>query len=268
MHRNDLEARFVERAQVKGLVVRERRADGTWALVVDGRELIVSLDNLRRDVERDADDEAIDGFIDGLLDTGRPLPEWEEARAGIRYCAEESESVAAYPHMQVLAEPITRKLSRLLVYTPGDERSIRWLTREDLARWGVGEPELHAAARENMGALQERTSVEVEEVAGKPLAMLHTDSVFKASLLLGPGFRAAMEAALGWPVLVVIPCRDFFYALRPSDTGLLGRLGGVVVREYTGSGYPLTNEVLLVSDEGIRAIGEFPVPPRPTGETS
>ncbi|WP_257450240.1 hypothetical protein [Archangium lipolyticum] len=262
MSRSDLEARFAERARSRGLVVRELRSDATWALEVDGSELSVSLDNLRRNVERDGDDEAIDCFIDGLLATRRPLPGWEEARAGIRYAAEESESVAGHP--EVLAEPVTRKVSRLLVYTPEDERTIRWLTREDLTRWGVGEPELHAAARENMSALQARTAIEVEEVEGTPLAMLSTDSVFKASLLLGPGFRAAMKATLGWPVIVVIPCRDFFYALRSSDTGLLGRLGGVVVREYTGSGYPLTNEVLLVSDEGIRAIGEFPVSPRPT----
>ncbi|NMO22752.1 hypothetical protein HPC49_42710 [Pyxidicoccus fallax] len=259
MSRSDLETQFVEKARARGLLVREQREDGTWVVVVEGREFVVSLDNLRRNVERDADDGAIDGFIEGLLDTGRPLPEWEEARAGIRYSAEESQSVAGYP--EVLAEPVTGKVSRVLVHASEDERSIRWLTRQELVRWGVGAPELHAAARENMSALQERTAIEVQEVAGAPLAMLKTDSVFKASLVLGPGFRAAMEAALGWPVLVVIPCRDFFYALRESDSGLLGRLGGVVVREYTGSGYPLTNEVLRVSDEGIRAIGEFPVPP-------
>jgi hypothetical protein len=34
-------------------------------------------------------------------------------------------------------------------------------------------------------------------------------------------------------------------------------MGGVVAREYERSGYPLTMEVLRVSDEGIEAVGRF-----------
>ncbi|WNG34375.1 hypothetical protein F0U61_12585 [Archangium violaceum] len=244
----------------RGLVLRKRRAEGLWAILVNGSERIVSLDSLLRNYERDAADvdEAIDGFIDELLATRLPLPEWEEARAGIRYCAEKSELVVGHP--AVLADPFTPKLSRLLVYTPEDEHTLHWLTREALARWGVGESELHAAARENMAALQERTPVEVKKVARVPLAVLRTHSAFKASLLLGPSFRAAMEAALGWPVLIVIPCRDSFHASRASDTEMPSLLWAELVREYLGSGYSLTNEVLLVSDEGIRALGEFSLP--------
>jgi hypothetical protein len=58
-------------------------------------------------------------------------------------------------------------------------------------------------------------------------------------------------------VLVVIPCRDFIYVM-PDQSELISRIGEVVVREFTTSGYPITTEVLRVSDEGIEAIGHFP----------
>lgn len=61
-------------------------------------------------------------------------------------------------------------------------------------------------------------------------------------------------------MLVVIPARDFIFFLPEGDNELLGRVGTVVVREYTQSGYPITTEVLRLSDDGIEAIGTYQVP--------
>jgi hypothetical protein len=46
--------------------------------------------------------------------------------------------------------------------------------------------------------------------------------------------------------------------IREKDKTLLNRMGRVVVNEYNRSGYPITTEVLRISDQGIEAIGEFP----------
>jgi len=62
---------------------------------------------------------------------------------------------------------------------------------------------------------------------------------------------------LTWPVLVVIPCRDFIYVLE-QDQELINRIGRVVVEEFQNSGYPITTEVLRISDDGIEVIGRFP----------
>jgi hypothetical protein len=35
-------------------------------------------------------------------------------------------------------------------------------------------------------------------------------------------------------------------------------MGSVVVNEFRSSGYPITTEVLRISDDGIEAIGRFP----------
>jgi hypothetical protein len=88
--------------------------------------------------------------------------------------------------------------------------------------------------------------------------MIPIDSALKASLIFAPAFRRFVEADVGWPVLVVIPCRDFIYLLAEQDQALLGRMGGVVQKEFRESGYPITTEVLRLSDQGIEAIGKFP----------
>ena len=70
------------------------------------------------------------------------------------------------------------------------------------------------------------------------------ETPFKASLILSPAFRELVSPKLGWPVFVVVPCRDFAYVISGEDRDLLGRLGGVVVKEYQNSGYPITKDVL------------------------
>jgi hypothetical protein len=54
-----------------------------------------------------------------------------------------------------------------------------------------------------------------------------------------------------------MPCRDFVYLLSQKDQPLLGRMGQVVMREYQKSGYPISTEVFEITDQGIRAIGDY-----------
>jgi hypothetical protein len=88
--------------------------------------------------------------------------------------------------------------------------------------------------------------------------MIPVQSVFKASTIFSPNFKEFVKDDLGWPVLAVIPCRDFIYVLPEKDKALLNRMGGVVQNEYRKSGYPITTEVFKISDDGIEAIGKYP----------
>jgi hypothetical protein len=87
--------------------------------------------------------------------------------------------------------------------------------------------------------------------------MIPVDSPYKASTIFATAFKQLVEPALGWPVLVVLPCRDFVYVIADGSP-LVGKFGSVVVNEFKNSGYPITTEVLRVSDEGIEALGRFP----------
>ncbi len=128
-----------------------------------------------------------------------------------------------------------------------------------LQDWGVSEDAAVAAAGINMDRLLQGKELELAgEIDGMSLGMVPVDSVFKASVIFAPGFKRFVSQKLDWPVLAVIPCRDFIYVLAEKDKALLNRMGDVVQREYRESGYPITTEVFRVSDKGIEAIGKFP----------
>jgi hypothetical protein len=98
----------------------------------------------------------------------------------------------------------------------------------------------------------------VTDVHGAKLGMIPVSSVFKASVLFAPAFRAYVEPVLGWPVLATVPCRDFIYVIPESDQELLGAMGRVIQQEFRESSYPVSTEVLRLDDDGIEAIGAFP----------
>jgi hypothetical protein len=69
--------------------------------------------------------------------------------------------------------------------------------------------------------------------------------------------KQKVQRAIGWPIYAVVPCRDFAYIFATQDEGLIPRLGNVVVNECERSGYPITTEVLRISDTGTTAVGSF-----------
>jgi hypothetical protein len=59
--------------------------------------------------------------------------------------------------------------------------------------------------------------------------------------------------------MAVAPDRDFLYLWAARHTDFVHRVGKGVVREYLKASYPLSTEVYEINDEGIRAVGAFPV---------
>jgi hypothetical protein len=215
---------------------------------------LISLDNVARDFERDGDEGRIARFVDSVLEVFAPLPPWEQARTSIYWSAEPAHAEIG----DTLREQVTETVFRTLVLTDLDEGSVKWLTPSCQKTWAVGLDELREAAATNLDRLLEGKRLEVATARGRKLGMIPVDSVFKASTIFAPRFKQFVSADLGWPVLVVIPCRDFIYVIAEQDQELLGAMGEVVQREFRGSGYPITTEVLRISDDGIKAIGSFP----------
>jgi len=127
-----------------------------------------------------------------------------------------------------------------------------------LQKWNVSREDALAAADANMAELIAGKRPEVQEIDGMKLAMVPVSSVFKASVIFAPNFKDFVSDVVGWPVLVVIPCRDFIFVIPEKDKALLNRMGRVVQDEFRNSGYPVTTEVLRISDNEIEAIGKFP----------
>jgi hypothetical protein len=237
----------------RGIAFSPPDKEGLYRVQTDRGEVIVNLENIARDYQRDGDPKSVIHFVDRVLKTSE-FPRWEIAQSLVYFSAEPSD----YDFRDTIRETISDKVCRVLVLTDVDEGKVTWLTPSSLSRWGVTRAQVEAAASNNMNRLLDGKRLEVEVIDGMKLGMVPITSVFKASIIFAPNFKTFVSTDLEWPVLAVLPCRDFIYVISEKDKALLDRMSAVVQREYRKSGYPITTQVLKISDEGIKAIGEFP----------
>jgi uncharacterized protein YtpQ (UPF0354 family) len=229
-------------------------AQGIYKLRVASNDLTISIDNIARDYVRDSDPKIIEQFVDRVLAT-RAVPSWEQAKTLLFFSAEPAD----HQFGDTIHWSISDKVCKVLVVTDLNEGTITWVTPGMLKDWHVSRDEAAQAASTNMNRLLEGKQPELTSaIDGMSLGMVPVNSVFKASTIFAPNFKEFVSKKIGWPVLAVIPCRDFMFVLAEKDKALLSRMGAVVQKEYRQSGYPITTEVLRVSDEGISAIGSFP----------
>lgn len=231
-----------------------KESDDEYIVEVGGSRITANLANVRRNAARDNDPDAIKRFVDRVLE-GYPaaIPAWSIASRLLLFSAEPTDQDFG----DSIRTSVTDEVSRVLTLTDEDQTKITWVTPKMCENWGVTVEAAHAAAFTNQNRLLHGIEIEIAEARGNALGMIPVDSPYKASVIFARAFKALVEDALGWPVLVVLPCRDFIYVVA-DDSPLLGQLGSVVVNEFRKSGYPITTEVLRVSDEGIEAIGRFP----------
>ena len=249
--RRDIHTRFHRALKKHGLVVQKRVGDASFMLRTAKGQCTVSLTNVARNINRDGDLSAIDRFVSVVAALPEDPPSWQLAAARLRVSLEPSDSALD----GIAHQTLTQAVCRVLTHTDDDESRISWVSHTLLTSWSVSVTAAFAAALDNMDRLLATAPLEISDADGVRLGMLATHSPFKASLLVAPSLRSVVEPALGWPVFAVAPCRDFIYLF--SDETLIPRLGAVVVREYRGSGYPISTEVLRVSDDGVVALGSF-----------
>ena len=249
----DAKSLFEAELTRRGVTFSPADTEGGYRIQTDRGELTVSLANISRDYARDREANAVIHFAEQVLRRFE-LPSWERARTLVYFSAEPS----AHEFGKAIRYPVSQEVTKVLVLTDEDESVVTWLTPDALAEWGVTQADVESAAYENMDRLLEGKSPEVETIDEMKLGMVPVGSVFKASTIFAPGFKTFVAQGLQWPVLAVIPCRDFILVLAETDKALLNRMAAVVKREYGESGYPITTEVFEISDDGIRAIGAFP----------
>jgi hypothetical protein len=250
---------FLAELARRGLPAPERQADGSFRLDVGELELVISLDNLARDFAEDRDPARVAHFVEQVAAhcTAAVVPDWPTAEVGLRFKAEPS----TYNFGEAIRESISDSLCRVLVYTSPEERAIQWVMPWMLEQWGKTREEAEEVARRNMARLLTETEFHVEEHEEGRLGYFKGNSAFKASLLFSPNLKEVLAPRVGWPLLVVIPNRDFAYVFPEQDRDLFPAIGSIVVEQYRTGGYPISTEVFLVADDGIAAIGRFEAPP-------
>ena len=231
--------------------------EGLYNIQIGDVSATISLENVRRNYERDKDAEAIASFAMQLVvNVFDDTPSWEAIKSYAKFSIEASDYEIGFD--ESLHEIVNDELVKVFVFTSPDGSRITWISQSMLSNWKVSREIVVNQAIENMNRLVAETKLEIEEIDGVKLGMLSTDETpFKASLILADGFRELVSPTHGWPVYVVAPTRDFVYVIPCEHRDFLGRLGGVVLREFNESGHPVTADVLEVGDGGVKAIGSF-----------
>lgn len=220
---------------------------------VGGRRSLVWLENLQRDVAGDGDIGRIARFVDAVLDS---LAESDSSLSADRlfWSLEPNDYVEGAEFRVALSD----RADRTLVSVSADKRLITWVTRGMLDALGLDEVAAAEKAFMNQARALQEAEIRIKEIDGVGLGLIGSAVPFKAALLLAPNLREVFGTKLGWPLLAVVPDRDFIYLWAAEHSDFVRRVGGVVVREYLSASYRISTEVYEVSDEGIRAIGEFP----------
>jgi len=218
-----------------------------------GRELLVSLDNLARDYAREQDEACVVSFVDNLLSLYVEEQSWEEVRGLILFTLEPSD----YAEPLLLRTPISDRVDRVPVIVRAPRQTVSFITPTMVDKWQVSLAEVEAAASRNLAAALAAAKLEHADVDGMRLGFLGTELPIKAALILAPNLREVLSPVLGWPLYAVIPDRDFLYLWASRHRGFLDRVGRTVVKEFTTAPYPITTEVFEISDTGIKPIGAY-----------
>lgn len=230
----------------------ERLADGRYSLTKGDWDVTVSLDNVAKEFAATRDSKRILSLVDQAL-APRGLPSWAEAERNIFWVAEPAD----HEFGTTIHSALSTKIHRVLAVVDLSVGSVAWISSEQLATWKVSIDQVRAAADRNIGTLLKGKSPTVEQMGPNKLGFVPLNPALKASAVFAPDFRRFVEKDLGWPVLVVTPCRDELFLVAERDKALLNKMGGVITEDFGKCGYPLSVEIFRVSDAGIETIGAF-----------
>lgn len=223
----------------------------------------LSLDNIKKQIEQtQLEGQAAVDFavktIETLLKESRDLPKsrtWAEVKARILPTVSPSE----YQKM-AQCQPMGLRVARCFVVD--NENTRAFVTPKDIEAWGIKLPELQATAMNNLQKIsptsQLRLNMDGDQV-NLVISSQH-DSYDSARILL-PEVQRFIRQVLHGDALVAIPNRDFLIAWR-MDNPHKRILAERVVQDYQQQPHPLTYELFVVDDKGLRsatlveAIGE------------
>jgi hypothetical protein len=155
-------------------------------------------------------------------------------------------SRAALPHLR-----------ELVVVDMAD--SMAYVAPASVERWGVSVPEVFAAARANLAVIAERT-LRREWHDGALIRMIDTGDGYFTSLLMSPGWLAAISERAGGPVVAFVP--DTTNVVLCVATADLSPLYEMIEKEY-GEAVRALSPVGYVADGQGRVVPYVPSPDDP-----
>jgi len=245
--------KFKTQLESKGLTIDSIDKDGFILIDVEGSELKVSLDNVRRNYERDSDDSHITDLINVIVSHSLEKEDWEIIKDKIY--------VQFFPNdfefENLIYEKVTEEFSR--VFMVNTNNNFSFISHDDLIDWSLDLEELKRQVDLNLDTFLDKVKIEVDDVDNHKLGMIDIEEVWlKSACLFSSKIKDLVKNSIGFPFYAVIPVRDFCYIFGEQDFEYFSeRLGSVVVEEYEKSGYPITTEILKFSENGVKAMGKY-----------
>ncbi|WP_264565066.1 hypothetical protein [Flavobacterium sp. N3904] len=222
---------------------------------IDGNDLKISLENVRRNYERDSDESHITDLVNLITSYWSRIPNWEISKNKVY--------IQLFPNdiefKNFINEKVTDEFSK--VYVVSENEKLSWISKEDIKGWKISESELTKQANINADKLLAETKINFEIIENRKLGVIEVERTsLKGSLLFAPKMKEKLNKDFGFPFYAVIPVRDFCYIFSEKDFEFFSnRIGEVVVEEYKNSGYPITTEILKFTENGIKSVGKYPV---------
>ncbi len=246
------------KSQIEKQGMKIDSVDETGLIYISKNELTlkISLDNVRKNYEKDKDTSHISDLVKTLTSYSLEIPsDWAEAKNDIYISLFPND----YEFKDFLHHTITDEFSKVYVHSGRD--MFTWITKDDLIKWNITEKELDKQANINADSLLVKAEISFDTIENRKLGSIeHEHTTLKGALLFSPSMKEKLKKDFGFPFYAVIPVRDFCYIFSEKDFDFFSeRIGKVVVDEYKKSGYPITTELLKFTDNGIEAVGKYPV---------
>jgi uncharacterized protein YtpQ (UPF0354 family) len=125
-----------------------------------------------------------------------------------------------------------------VIYATDSPEAIRFATAKDLERQGLSEERLQALAAANVKRL-DPVKISVLPNSNGLVAAI-TQDTYATGRLFDPIFVQELEHAVGGPVVVAVPTRDWIVAADGGDAAALARLKDLAARVSRGEAYSVS----------------------------
>jgi len=129
------------------------------------------------------------------------------------------------------------------------------VTTEQSVRWGLSADDLEQIAKRNLDRYKPEIQMHfVSSNEGGRAAIVSEQDGYDASRLLMSDLHEALAPELGGDFLVATPSRDMFLAITVEPEPFVDRLHKRVHRDFRRLPYPITDELFLVTRDGVAAL--------------
>ncbi len=226
---------------------------GPLDLILNGKHL--GLENLYRMVlhEPERGVELVENYLDRLIEgdslTSMPLP-LSVAKPRIM---PRIQPIKIFEHLdkeRVAYIPFVN--DTVVVFVLDMPQMTISITIEQMLRWGLQLDDLDTISRENLHTYAPDLEIQIVDSAegGRAAIVARQDGYDAARLLLG-SLHSRLAPELHGDFYVATPARDMFLAMTCEPDDFVDRLRERVQMEFKRMPYPITNELFVVTRDGV-----------------